>query len=284
MNISVIIPTYNRRQLIGRAIESVLAQTYQPAEIIVVDDGSTDGTSEWINDNFPKLRAIQLCGGFEPSQRQSNQGVSAARNTGINMAAFDWIAFLDSDDEWLPDKLEKQVEALKMNPDYQFCHSNEIWIRNGVEVKQKKSHQKFGGSIFDESLDKCRISPSTVLMHKSILSSIGLFDVTLTVCEDYDLWLRITAQFPILFVETPLIKKYGGHGDQLSKINDGIEVHHIHVLEKLIQLNFSPTQKESMKKMLIQKLSIYAKGAKKRGKSNDYSQSMKRIDELSIVV
>jgi len=273
LKISVIIPTYNRRHTLGRAIQSVMDQSLLPAEIIVVDDGSTDGTSEWIQKSYPSIQLII----------QPKQGVSAARNTGINAAEYDWTAFLDSDDEWLPNKLEKQVEALQRNPDIKFCHSEENWIRNGVRVNQKKGHQKYGGYIFEQCLDKCRISPSTLLIHKSIFESVGYFDESFQVCEDYDLWLRITAKYLVLYLKESLVKKYGGHEDQLSNVKEGIEFHHIRVLEKLIESYFSEKQKQSMVNMLIHKLNIYAKGAAKRGRTEDYQQSLKRIDELSSV-
>ena len=178
-NISVVIPTYNRRKTIGRSIDSVLNQTLFPSEIIVVDDGSTDGTCDYIQSNFPSIKLLH----------QPNKGVSAARNKGIRYADTNWIALLDSDDEWFPQKLEKQVMTLSQSPDIKFCHTEEIWIRNGVRVNQMKKHQKYGGHIFYKCLDMCRISPSSVLFHQSILDDVGYFDKDLKVCEDYDLWI-----------------------------------------------------------------------------------------------
>ena len=273
-NISVVIPTFNRRQTIGRSIDSVLNQTLFPSEIIVVDDGSTDGTSDYIQSNFPSIRLLQ----------QSNKGVSSARNMGIRSSNSDWVALLDSDDEWFPKKLEKQVMTLSQNLDIKFCHTEEIWIRNGVRVNQMKKHQKYGGHIFNKCLDMCRISPSSVLFHRSILDDVGYFDKDQKVCEDYDLWLRITAKYPVLYIDESLIKKYGGHEDQLSKVKDGIESHRIKVLEKLIMQKFTSVQKNAMLKMLIEKLTIFSIGAQKRGKIKAYNTSIKRINELSVMV
>ena len=273
-NISVVIPTYNRRQTIGRSIDSILNQTLFPSEIIVVDDGSTDGTSDYIQSNFPSIRLLQ----------QSNKGVSSARNMGIRSSNSDWVALLDSDDEWFPKKLEKQVMTLSQNLDIKFCHTEEIWIRNGVRVNQMKKHQKYGGHIFNKCLDMCRISPSSVLFHRSILDDVGYFDKNQKVCEDYDLWLRITAKYPVLYIDESLIKKYGGHEDQLSKVKDGIESHRIKVLEKLIMQKFTSVQKNAMLKMLIEKLTIFSIGAQKRGKMKAYNTSIKRINELSVMV
>ena len=273
-NISVVIPTYNRRQTIGRSIDSILNQTLFPSEIIVVDDGSTDGTSDYIQSNFPSIRLLQ----------QPNKGVSSARNMGIRSSNSDWVSLLDSDDEWFPKKLEKQVMTLSQNLDIKFCHTEEIWIRNGVRVNQMKKHQKYGGHIFNKCLDMCRISPSSVLFHRSILDDVGYFDKDQKVCEDYDLWLRITAKYPVLYIDESLIKKYGGHEDQLSKVKDGIESHRIKVLEKLIMQKFTSVQKNAMLKMLIEKLTIFSIGAQKRGKIKAYNTSIKRINELSVMV
>ena len=132
MKISVIIPTFNRIGLLQRAIDSVLSQSLKPYEIIVVDDGSTDGTGDIIKQKYKSIKIIQ----------QKNSGVSAARNNGIKHAKGDWIAFLDSDDEWNKDKIGKQVNRLTDNPKYSFCHTNEIWIRNGIRVNQKKKNIK----------------------------------------------------------------------------------------------------------------------------------------------
>ena len=270
-SISVVIPTFNRLIYLERAIKSVLNQTISVNEIIIVDDGSDDGTSEFIHSNYPNLKYIF----------QSNSGVSAARNTGIKAASSNWIAFLDSDDAWVTNKIQKQITELELNPEMNFCHSNEIWIRNGKEIKQKNTHKKFGGFIFDKCLDKCRISPSTVICRKSLLIKLNGFDEDLAICEDYDLWLRITSNNPVIYIEKPLIIKYGGHQDQLSRNSEGIESYHIKSLEKLLMQDFPSEHRIAMENMLINKLKIYANGAKKRGRVNIYNKFIKRIDELS---
>ena len=172
MKISVVIPTFNRINLVARAIDSVLKQSLNPYEIIVVDDGSDDGTSEMIQNKYKSIKLIQ----------QQNDGVSAARNKGIEHAKGDWIGLLDSDDEWTEKKLENQADRLIKTSEYDFCHTNEIWIRNGVRVNQRKKHGKYGGYIFDKCLDICRISPSSVLFRKNILDHIGWFDSQLPIC------------------------------------------------------------------------------------------------------
>lgn len=268
MDISVIIPSYNRKDTLSRALNSVLSQTYKPQEIILVDDGSTDGTRVWIIENYPMVQYL-----FQP-----RGGVSAARNKGIQHSTCDWISFLDSDDEWLPKKLEEQIQHLKANGGSSFSHTNEIWVRNGVRVNQMKKHQKYGGEIFEKCLDICRISPSSVLIKKRILEEVGAFDESLEVCEDYDLWLRITAKYSVSFLDTPQIIKYGGHKDQLSKVKNGIEQFRIQSLEKIISQDLlTELQYSSAKIMLLKKLNIYANGLKKRNKNQELVLIKKKI-------
>ena len=268
MNISVIIPTFNRKETLKRAIQSVVMQSYTPYEIIVIDDGSDDGTKEWLKDNYPNVKYIY----------QMNSGVSSARNKGIKFARGDWIALLDSDDEWLPSKLKDQAYEIELNPAAKFLHTNEIWIRNGVRVNQMKKHKKYGGYIFEKCLDICRISPSSVLIKKDIFDEIGMFDETLKVCEDYDLWLRFASKYPVHFLDQPLIKKYGGHSDQLSKVDDGIESYRIRSLKKIMNSGIlNKKQKTITKDVLVKKMYIYAKGLEKRNKIRELNDTKKNI-------
>ena len=268
MNISVVIPSFNRKNTLSRSIDSVLKQTYKPSEIIVVDDGSTDGTRGFILSSYPNIKYF-----FQPKK-----GVSSARNKGILESSSEWIAFLDSDDEWMPQKLEKQKKQLEKHSGIFISHTNEIWIRNGVRVNQMKKHQKYGGYIFDKCLDICRMSPSSVLIHKRVISDIGVFDETLQVCEDYDLWLRITSKYSVLFEKELLIIKYGGHKDQLSKVKEGIEQFRIQSLEKILTTNYlTKDQFTTTKNMLIRKLSIYSIGLEKRNKFDELALVKKKI-------
>ena len=268
MKISVVIPTFNRIRLVARAIDSVLKQSLNPYEIIVVDDGSDDGTSEMIQNKYKSIKLIQ----------QQNNGVSAARNKGIEHAKGDWIGLLDSDDEWTEKKLENQADRLIKTPEYDFCHTNEIWIRNGVRVNQRKKHKKYGGYIFGKCLDICRISPSSVLFRKNILDHVGWFDNQLPVCEDYDLWLRITSEYRILFIDEPLIIKYGGHDDQLSRSVESIEFFRIKSLENLLdRTELSTNNRVLAIQMIIKKYNIYLNGLVKRKKQGEADQIKEKI-------
>lgn len=269
VNVSVIIPTYNRKNLLKRALHSVSNQTFIPREIIVVDDGSSDGTKDWVLERFPDVRYIY----------QDNSGVSSARNAGIKEAIGSWIAFLDSDDEWMSNKLEQQKRVINSFQEAWLCHTNEIWIRNGVRVNQMKKHQKYGGNVFENCLDICRISPSSVLIKKEVFEMVGLFDESLKVCEDYDLWLRITAVLPVIFLDQPLIIKYGGHTDQLSRVDSGIEKYRIQSLEKILSSNsLSISQSKIAISQLIKKLKIFSNGLEKRNKYEELNNYIKKIE------
>ena len=269
MNVSVIIPTYNRKNLLKRALHSVSSQTFVPHEIIIVDDGSSDGTKDWVLERFPYVRYIY----------QDNSGVSSARNAGIKEAKGSWIAFLDSDDEWMPNKLEQQKGVINSFQEAWLCHTNEIWIRSGVRVNQMKKHQKYGGNVFENCLDICRISPSSVLIKKEVFEMVGLFDESLKVCEDYDLWLRITSVLPVIFLDEPLITKYGGHADQLSRVDFGIEKYRIQSLEKILSSNsLSISQSKIAISQLIKKLKIFSNGLEKRNKFKELNIYIKKIE------
>jgi GT2 family glycosyltransferase len=256
---------------------SVFFQTLLPAEVIVVDDGSDDGTAKMIHSEFSEVRYY----------RQENCGVSSARNLGIEHAAFDWIAFLDSDDEWLSEKLAWQAAVLTANPESKICHTEEQWIRNGVRVNPAKQYAKPGGWIFTQCLPLCAISPSTVLIHRSIFAHVGDFDTDFPACEDYDLWLRITANYPVLLIEEPQIKKHGGHQDQLSQQHWGMDRFRINALQKIIASGqLSTDNQQAAVGMLLKKAEIYLNGVTKRGKMDEvgyYQALIERYSNLNVI-
>jgi glycosyltransferase involved in cell wall biosynthesis len=254
--VSVIIPTYNRAWCVERAVDSVLTQTIRDVELVVVDDGSNDDTARRLAAYGPALQVIS----------QANRGVSAARNTGIAAARGRWIALLDSDDYWLPEKLKVQVDWLAAHPEYKICQTEEIWIRNGQQVNPKKRHLKFGGYIFERCLPLCLVSPSAVMIHRHLLRAVGGFDESLPACEDYDLWLRIACRHPIGLVEQPLIVKTGGHSDQLSRAPE-LDKFRIRALAKILRSgDLSSAQYTAAWQMLAAKVEVYAGGCRKRGR------------------
>ena len=272
--ISVIIPTYNRCDLLKRAINSVIKQTITPKEIIIVDNGSTDQTYQMVSSLFPEINYFI----------EKKRGVSAARNKGILESKSKWIAFLDSDDAWKPTKLEKQMEYSVFNQDkYRIIHTDETWYRNKKFLNQLKKHKKSGGNIFKNSLQLCCISPSSVVLKKQIFDDYGLFDENLEVCEDYDMWIRITSKEEVGFLDSPLVSKYGGHSDQLSKKFWGMDRFRIKSLEKnLKNEHFSKSQKINVLDTLIEKLTIVSDGALKRGNKEIFKKYNGKLQDWSI--
>ena len=252
--VSVIIPTYNRAHLLPRCLDSVLAQTLEPDEIIVVDDGSTDSTQSLVRRGYPRITLIT----------QKNRGVSAARNVGIRAARGEWLAFLDSDDAWLPEKLARQMETVAADAGCNVVHTDEIWIRNGIRVNPQRKHRKYDGSIFKRCLPLCAISPSSVMIRRGVFDTVGLFDETLPVCEDYDMWLRICARMPVRFIPATLITKYGGHDDQLSTRYRGMDRFRIKALDRILnEAELEASDRQAAIATLLEKARIYLNGARK---------------------
>lgn len=257
--VSIVLPTYNRCRLVCRAIDSILDQSYRAYELIVVDDGSTDATGDRLARYGDRITVI----------KQANRGVSAARNTGIQSASGEFIALLDSDDVWLAQKLERQIDFFRTCPQAMICQTEEIWIRNGVRVNPGKRHKKHSGMIFEKTLPLCLVSPSAVMMRKSLIDEVGLFDESLPACEDYDLWLRISWKYPVYLIDTPLIIKHGGHADQLSRMPE-LDKYRIRALEKILKTGrLSQQQRSAALETIKEKCRIYAAGCRKRGRTDD---------------
>ncbi len=259
--VSVIIPTFNRAHMLQRAIQSVLDQTYQNIELIVVDDGSTDGTQELLEIHHSRIVALM---------HEKNRGPAAARNTGIAVSKAPLIAFLDSDDYWLPRKLEVQVHFFTERPDAVACQTEEMWIRRGKRVNPRKIHIKPSGHMFVPSLRLCLISPSAVMIKKEILDQTGWFDEMLPACEDYDLWLRLTCKWPVYLIPEPLVVKNGGHPDQLSTRFWGMDRFRIRSIVKILcSGRLSKEYRKAALRELGRKCRIYASGCLKRGREEE---------------
>ena len=242
-----------------RAIQSVIQQTEKCWELLLVDDGSTDGTQELLEPFFeePRIKVIRL---------KDNRGVSFARNRAIEQSQGSWLSFIDSDDEWLPEKLEKQFDALRAHEEASWVHGEEIWIRNGVRVNPMKKHQKMGGDIYFSCLKLCCVSPSTVMIKKEVLKEVGLFREDFPVCEDYDLWLKIATKYPILFIQDFLIKKYGGHEDQLSRRYRAMDYWRVIAMEdRLKSGRLNQEQRRQTVEEIHKKASVLLKGYRKHG-------------------
>ncbi len=273
LTVTVIIPAHNRAADLERSVPSVLNQA-EVLELLVVDDGSTDRSREIIENFRSRDPRIQYF-------YQNNSGPSSARNFGIRNAQAPFVAFLDSDDEWLPGKLTKQLDFFKQNPEFLICQTEEIWIRNGKRVNPMKKHQKFGGHIFEQCLPLSIVSPSCVMMKREFFDRVGMFDESLPACEDYDLWLRTSARFPIGLIDEPHVIKYGGHPDQRSREFPVMDQFRIKSLVQLIESDIlSDIQKEQAVSELIRKCRIVQKGSLKRDKMNEakyYEQLMEKF-------
>jgi glycosyltransferase involved in cell wall biosynthesis len=227
----------------------------------VVDDGSRDHTADTLSLLHPRILSLV---------HEENRGVSAARNTGLKASHAPLIAFLDSDDYWLPEKLAVQVAFFKAHPDAVACQTQEIWIRKGQRVNPRKKHLKPSGNIFVPSLKLCLVSPSAVMVRRSLFDDVGLFDEALPVCEDYDLWLRVSCRYPIYLLNKELVIKEGGAPDQLSKSLIGMDRFRIKSLLKIIQSGrLSPQQWNAAVGELKAKCEVYGKGCIKRGKKKE---------------
>ncbi|MBI2567693.1 MAG: glycosyltransferase family 2 protein [Candidatus Schekmanbacteria bacterium] len=255
MDVSAVIPTHNRASLVVTAIESVLAQSRPPAELIVVDDGSTDETGRVLATFEPRIRVI----------RQENRGVSAARNAGIAAARAPWIALLDSDDYWTADKLAAQIDHVARHPGTLILQSQDRWIRNDRAANPKGYHAKRGGWIYRDCLPRCIVSSSDVLIRRELLEREGGFDETLPACEDYDLYLRIASIAPIGLCEHVGTVKRGGHADQLSRRFWGMDRFRVRALIKMLGRPLSDPDRAATVATLDQKLRILTMGARKRG-------------------
>lgn len=265
IKIDVIIPTYNRAHFIERSITSVLNQSYKNFELYLIDDGSTDNTKEVVApflalDNFHYLK-------------KENQGVSAARNFGIKNSNSPWVSFLDSDDEWLSHKLQEQACAIQNSPELSFFHSNEIWMRNGVRVNLPKKFDKGHHGLIERSLEMCLISPSTVIIKRDLLLEFNGFDESILLCEDFDLWNKILANYKVGFIEKELIIKYAGHDDQLSMIDPLMDMWRIRSLSKLLAMPYITDEKQKLiYAMIAKKIPVLERGLTKFNKQSELQE------------
>lgn len=243
--------------MVLRAINSVLNQTYKAKEIIVIDDGSTDGTETL----FPM-------DGVTYHKVKHSGFPGDIRNIGVEYSTGEYLAFLDSDDTWFENKLEKQAYYFNNHSSCRLLHTKELWIMNGKTISQKKRKHKRSGDIFKESLQGCILGPSTVLMERKLFLEFNGFNPIIEVGEDYDLWLRITNSVEIDYIDDELITKNAGHRDQLSFKYGYIEPFKISVLEDLISnYNLTDINKLIAIESLITKYDIVINGCNKRSNS-----------------
>jgi len=264
--VSVIIPTWNRRAMVREAIASVLEQTGARFELIVIDDGSADGTLD-------DLKRLAAGAREDPIIVESiaHGGPAAARNRGVELARAPLIAFLDSDDLWRAGKLERQLAFMREHPECAISQTQELWIRDGRRVNPGRCHLKRGGDIFTDSIRVCLISPSAAMMRTELFRSKGGFDESMAACEDYDLWLRILVDHEAgLLDEEALVERRGGHPDQLSATTPALDRFRILALAKLLaHERLSDARRDAVSAVLAEKCRIYAKGLARRSRIED---------------
>lgn len=257
---SVIIPTYNRKTLLKTALESVLDQTFDDFEVVIIDDGSTDNTNKMI-ERYEDKRIKYI--------HQDNHGVAHARNRGIENSEGKFIAFLDSDDKWVRQKLQRACDYINECPAISIFHTEEVWYKGGKLLNQKKKHMKPSGHVYKYALPLCCISISTAVINKKVFNDVGLFDESLPACEDYDFWLRATHKYEVKLIKEYLTIKDGGRPDQLSS-QRGLDRYRIKALEKmLLSKELNRNEYELTRKELVKKCLVFSSGAEKRGRLNE---------------
>jgi glycosyltransferase involved in cell wall biosynthesis len=223
--VSIILPTYNCAAFLSHSIGSILAQTYNSYEIIVVDDGSTDNTKEVLYPFIQRIKYIRL---------EQNKGLPMARNIGISSAQGKYIAFIDADDLWLPEKLQTDIEYFETHPEVSMVYSKHINMdEKGNDLNGNTKRQLPSGNIFTQLFSEQNfIITSSVVVRKEIFETTGLFDEQLFNCQDWDMWLRIAFHFQVAGIGKPLVK-YRHNPHSLSKNRNNVLKYQKMVIDKI---------------------------------------------------
>jgi len=261
---------------VERAIVSVWQQTWTDWELLVVDDGSWDATPQVVESlaaQEPRMRVL----------RTAPRGVSHARNLGVKASTGKYLAFLDSDDLWLPGKLAAQMQFIKESG-MEACQTEEIWIRHGRRVNPCRKHRKPAGWFLERAVDLCLISPSCVLMSRRLWEDVGPFDEDLPACEDYALWLRLLCQAPVGLLPQPLVVKYGGHPDQLSRLFVGHDLFRLHGLRRALARTQDSETQRILAAGIIRRGRMYQQGCLKHGLGDEATRVAEWITQAQDVL
>ncbi|MCR4291139.1 MAG: glycosyltransferase family 2 protein [Candidatus Scalindua sp.] len=266
--VSVIIHTYNNKKFIAETVESVLNQTYMDYEIIVVDDGSVDGTCDAL---LPYMHGIRY-------HYKENGGIASAKNTGISLSQTEFVAFLDHDDLWAPDKLQLQMECFNENPQVGLVYAKYTSFRDGKELRTKPV-KGYSGWIFKELLSKSFIQTSTVIVKRECLNAVGPYDESFSLGDEYDMFLRISKRFQCGFVDKGLTR-YRVHDTNASKNDFLFDNENLGVYKKIYN-NFTDLDGEE-KKILRKRIARYsmkvAEGLYSQGKLEESKQYQKEAN------
>lgn len=297
--VSVIVPTFNKKEQVREALQSVLDQKFQDIEILIADDGSTDGTPLALfkelgaqpeaidvlakmgnNSIRPFTHAFQ-CGGITVQYHYGiNRGLSTARNRGIKSARGEYIAFLEPDDFWAPHHLSELISHLKRNREVKVCRVSERLIREGKSRAPKHPANRTTGWLFEASLDSSLMSISTVICHRSCFSICGCFDENMPACEEYDLWIRISSHFPIGFLDcNSVTRRTPRPADSIRAWN--WDRFRVYALEKAFQSgHITPEQRYLVAQSIVLKCERLVEGFKRQKsdeRSNFYERKRKRF-------
>lgn len=278
VTLSVVIPHYNRSVLLQEALNSVLCQTWKDFEIIVVDDGSCN-----LEADEARRITCEAGGLFVEISHCGFPG--KVRNHGVGVAQGALVAFLDSDDLWLPRKLEQQIALFRRHPEFRWVHTREIWKRGERIVSQRKQKHQREGDLFADALVKCIVGPSTVVINKESYWEVGGFAEEIEIAEDYEFWLRFSFLYPCGYIDEPQIIKRAGEWEQLSEKYGQIEIFRLKALKQFLVWLENQTERDTtphaedhpcipIKKQLAQeeyrrKCEIYATGCAKRDKKEE---------------
>ena len=305
-NVAVVIPVRDRAAMVVEAIASVLAQTYRDLGVVVVDDGSADGSAESAETALARAavpaRVVRLPARDAPTPpgppRQptpvvaappaavcpGRRGVAAARNAGAAVFDARWLAFLDSDDLWLPAKLERQIAWLAERPRYRLAQTEERWLDGGRHRNPRAWHRK-EEQLLLRSFERCLVSPSAVVLSRELFAEHRGFDEAFAVCEDYELWLRITARERVGLVPERLVVKRGGHPGQLSRSTWGLDRWRVAALAKfLATVPLADAERAAAIAVARGKCAVLASGAERRGKRDEAERYRRLADAFATLV
>lgn len=296
--VSVVVPTYNRKESVAEALRSVLAQTFRDFEIVVADDGSTDGTPVNLFQTLgAQPEAIEALTRMNPTSIKPfshafsndslaiqyhygiNRGLSTARNRGIRAARSDFIAFIEAEDLWEPDHLKTQVDFLEMHPGSKVCRVSERNVKDG-KPRVSRNSSTASGWIFEATLEASPMCTSAVLIHRSCFTACGAFDENLPACDEYDLWLRLASRYPVHYLEGPTVTRRSGRPDGSSRAW-GWDRFRVYALEKAFQSgHLSPTQRFLVAEQIVHKCERLVEGfrrQKSEERSNFYERKRRRF-------
>lgn len=269
--VSVIIPLYNGEKFISETTESVLAQTYKNMEIIIINDGSTDGSHEKIKPYLNRIKYIY----------QENKGISVARNKAILNSTGEYIAFLDHDDLWKPEKITLQVQYLDQHQDVGFVHTNLSIMRDTKITKEIFQTEKRNreGDCFNELLLGNFINMLTVMVRRKCLEQVGIFDPDIKVIQDYDLWLRIAKHFRLGYINKPLAI-YRIHDSNISKNKIRLTLEEIKLIKTMLRLYPGLREKIGIERIKQRFLTLYYEVAYSLFKMRKLAESRRYFFEV----